>query len=410
LYREGRLGINDFLGNEDARQVILKWLKEWTIGTKPLLLLGPPGVGKTSFIYAICTELELDLIDLNASDMRNKDSLEEIIFPILSNASLTGKIFLLFLDEIDGIFGRVDSGAVSYLLDILKTPDIRIIMAANRNNQSTKELSKVSKIVNFHSISPRFMMMYLNKICSIHNISISTPDMISVVVSSQGDIRSLLNIFQAKIAGYSMTKSKYQQLDVDEAVNSFFLAEKKEEAHSLILNSNVFFSDPRFGSSSDERRKDILNAFFSSIVMSNLDNDLLSILLDALSRIDIIVGRMYSHRNWRMLRYISLIFVYSLFELTRNKYLRYHRYNIGFQQMGNIFSRGLILKNTLTNLSHIFHTSKSTFGSSYFPYLTYLLSMRNDRMEIIENSALIEVDRKAIIKEINLQDDHTQKE
>lgn len=406
----GRLGINDFIGNEDARRNILNWLREWTIGTKPLLLIGPPGVGKTSFIHTISAEFDLDLIDLNASDMRNKDSLSELIFPILRNASLSGKTFLLFLDEIDGIFGNVDSGAVPYLIEVLKNPDIRIVMAANRNNQSIRQLSKISKIIIFQNISPRLMMMYLNKICKIQNKSISHADKASIVVNSGGDIRCLLNIFQAKVAGYSMTSGKNRNLEIDEAVNGFFMADKKEDAHSLILNSDLFFSDPRFGSSSEERRRDIINTFFSSIVMSNLDNESLSIILDTLSRVDIIIGRMYSRRNWKMLRYISLLFVYSMFELTRNKYIQYHRYNIGFQQMGSIFSRSMMLKNTLTNLSHIFHTSKSTFSSIYFPYLTYLLSMRSDRLGIIENSDIIEEDRKAIIKETYLQGHHRLRE
>jgi replication factor C large subunit len=410
FYGLERIDINDFIGNEDARRNILKWLKEWTIGAKPLLLIGPPGIGKTSFIHAISSEFGLDLIDLNASDMRNKNSLDEVIFPLLSNASLSGKTFLLFLDEIDGIFGTVDSGAVSYLLEILKNPGIRIVMAANRNNQSIRELSKISKIVNFQNISPRLMMIYLNKICKIQNKSISDADKISIVINSGGDIRCLLNVFQAKVAGYSMITSKNRNFDIDEAVNRFFMADNKEAARSLILNSDLSFSDPRFGSSSEDRRRDILNAFFSSIVMSNLDNESLSILLDALSKIDVIIGKMYSRRNWKMLRYISLLFVYSIFELTRNKYLHYHRYNIGFQQMGSIFSRSMILKNTLTNLSHMFHTSKSTFGSIYFPYLAYLLSMRSDRLGIIENSAIFEADKKAIIKETYLQGHHRQRE
>ncbi|MGB7696439.1 MAG: AAA family ATPase, partial [Nitrososphaeraceae archaeon] len=101
--------LSDFIGNESSRKKVIEWLSKWSNGSKPLLLLGPPGVGKTSFVHALCREFDIDLIELNASDTRNKNMLAQILHPIFSNNSLTGKDFLLFLDEMDGISNREDS-------------------------------------------------------------------------------------------------------------------------------------------------------------------------------------------------------------------------------------------------------------------------------------------------------------
>ena len=42
---------------------------------KALLLYGPSGTGKTSSIYALANELDLELIEVNASDVRNTEGL-----------------------------------------------------------------------------------------------------------------------------------------------------------------------------------------------------------------------------------------------------------------------------------------------------------------------------------------------
>ena len=35
--------ISDMVGNEEARAAIMEWFVKWKKGTKPLLLVGPPG-------------------------------------------------------------------------------------------------------------------------------------------------------------------------------------------------------------------------------------------------------------------------------------------------------------------------------------------------------------------------------
>ena len=43
--------IFDMVGNEDARKQFVEWFGKWKKGTKPLLLIGPPGIGKTTMCF-----------------------------------------------------------------------------------------------------------------------------------------------------------------------------------------------------------------------------------------------------------------------------------------------------------------------------------------------------------------------
>ncbi|MDW0127396.1 MAG: AAA family ATPase [Nitrososphaeraceae archaeon] len=392
--------ISEFVGNENSRKKVVEWLVKWSDGSKPLLLVGPPGVGKTSFVHALSREFDIDLIELNASDTRNKNLLAQVIFPIFSNASLTGKNFLLFLDEIDGISNREDSGGLDFLLDLFKEPSIRVVMAANKSNEAIKKISKVSKTITFSPIPPRLSMLYLDRILRLQNSSMKLEDRIAVVRNCFGDIRSLLNAAQVMKAGYTTTKNPVLDIDIENMINHFFSSTTFAEALDVVQRADISYSDPRFGQSSEDRRKDILAAFFSSIVMSKIDIPTITLLLDRLSELDVILSRSLVMRNWKILRYFPLILTKSLFYESRNKYIRYNRYSIGFEHMG-IFSRAQGLKKTLRILAQYFHTSRSTFGSFYFEPLRQILTRTTEYENLIRSTITSEKEADVMVREIS---------
>jgi len=392
--------LSDFIGNENSRKKVVEWLSKWSNGSKPLLLVGPPGVGKTSFVHALCREFDIDLVELNASDTRNKNMLAQILYPIFSNASLTGKDFLLFLDEMDGISNREDSGGLDFLIDLFAEPSIRVIMAANKPTEAIKKISKVSKTINFSPIPPRLSMLYLDKVLRNRNSSMDANDRITVVRNSLGDIRSLLNSAQVMIAGYSTAKNPSTEIDVEDMINQFFTSSTFEEALAIINRADISYSDPRFGQSSEDRRKDILGAFFSSIVMSKIDISTISALLDRLSELDVILSRSLVMRNWKIMRYFSSILAKSLFHESRNRYIRYNRYSIGFENMG-IFSRAQGLRKTLRILAQYFHTTRSNIGAQYYEPLMQILA-RTDRYEdLIRNTITSEKEADVLVREVS---------
>src|SRR4026209_209524 len=138
-------------------------------------------------------------------------------------------------------------------------------------------------------------------------------------------------------------------------INQFFTSPTFDEALAILNKADISYTDPRFGQSSEDRRKDILGAFFSSIVMSKIDISTIAVLLDRLSELDVILSRSLILRNWKIMRYFSSILSKSLFHESRNKYIRYNRYSIGFENM-RIFSRAQGLKKTLRILAQYFHT------------------------------------------------------
>jgi replication factor C large subunit len=395
--------VEELIGNEEARLAIIKWLAEWVIGSKPLLLLGPPGVGKTTVVQALSFQFDYDLIEMNASDTRNREILLNRIIPAFKNTSLLEKKMLLFLDEVDGISGRQDIGGIEYLVSVLKAPTIPVIMAANSRDTKIRDLAKISKVIEFEPIHPRLLLLYINHILKKHNVTLSPEDKFSIVRSSNGDVRALLNNAQSISAGYDAYKEDSFDVDIKSAVNLFFSCLSAEEAKKILSRTDAVYIDPRFGISSDERRRDIVNALFSSILSSRIDISILAIMLDILSKIDVLVGRMGTNRQWSLLKYFDTLIAYGLFYISRNKAIKYSQYNMAWPLMGPILARGQSLKKLVGDLAQAAHTSKSTFSTLYLPYLIQvMINNEHDPRIFATNSNLDEKAGEVLAKEMSL--------
>jgi replication factor C large subunit len=395
--------VDELIGNEEARLAIIKWLAEWVIGSKPLLLLGPPGVGKTTVVQALSFQFDYDLIEMNASDTRNREILLNRILPAFKNTSLLEKKMLLFLDEVDGISGRQDIGGIEYLVSVLKAPTIPVIMAANSRDTKIRDLVKISKVIEFEPIHPRLLLLYINHILKKHNVTLSPEDKFSIVRSSNGDVRALLNNAQSISAGYDAYKEDSFDVDIKSAVNLFFSSISAEEAKKILSRTDAVYIDPRFGISSDERRRDIVNALFSSILSSRIDISILAIMLDILSKIDVLVGRMGTNRHWSLLKYFDTLIAYGLFYVSRNKAIKYSQYNMAWPLMGPILARGQSLKKLAGELAQAAHTSKSTFSTLYLPFLIQvMINNEHDPRIFATNSNLDEKAGEALAKEMSL--------
>ena len=400
LYRPVR--VEQMIGNEDVRLIVLKWISGWVVGSRPLLLIGPPGVGKTSLVHILAGQFDYDLIEMNASDTRSKEDLEHLIMPMLMNASIFGKRMLLFLDEIDGISGREDTGGIDSIVNMMKEPAIPVIMAANKHDTKLKELAKVSKVISFNPVPPRLLMLFLDRIIKKEKMNLSSEEKNSIVYNSRGDIRSLLNNAQSKSIGYEGVRPINFQIDIATAIEGFFSSDRAEIAREFLLNAHATYQNPRFGMSTEERRKDKLNALFSSVVSSRIDPDSLAAILDILSKADIIVGRVGENRQWSLLKYIDNIIAYGLFDTTHYKQIKYNQYSMSWPVMGPIFIRGRSMKNLLSEMAYETHTSKSVFGSLYFPYLIQIMiDNKIDPYEFAEHSNLDEKTGEALAKEMD---------
>jgi len=361
--------ISDMIGNEEPRAAILEWFAKWKKGTKPLLLVGPPGIGKTTIAYLVAKQFGYDMIGLNASDVRSKSRINEILTPILGNVSVLGTP-MIFVDEVDGIHGRGDYGGAAALVDILKEPTVPIILAANNDSlDKMKNIKKVVKTISFKKIPPRLLRVYLENILKKEGTKLSPGSLIKVIDKSRGDIRSMINLTQSFVTGFNpQTETSFESINVEDGVNAFFKANSIEEARSVLYSIQI-----------DPRQK--INAFYSSIITSELDNSTLAKYLEIISDADMLYGKIMKTQNWRLLRYLNDILV-KLFQ--NDDRIRYSQYNLSWPLLNRIRWDGAKIKSMSSVMAKKLHLSSSAFVTFCLPYVLFCIKNKTLELEIEE--------------------------
>jgi len=361
--------ISDMVGNEEPRAAIMEWFAKWKKGTKPLLLVGPPGIGKTTMAYLVAKQFGYDMIGLNASDVRSKSRINEILTPVLGNVSVLGTP-MIFVDEVDGIHGRGDYGGAAALVDILKEPTVPIVIAANDDSlEKMKNIKKVVTTISFKRIPPRLLRVYLENILKKENVKLSPGSLIKVIDKSRGDIRSMINLTQSLINGFNpQTETSFEKINVEDGVNAFFKANSIDEARSVLYSMQI---NPR----------DKINAFYSSIVTSDIDNPTLAKYLETISDADMIYGKIMKTQNWRLLRYLNDILI-KLYQ--NDDRIRYAKYNLSWPLLNRIRWDGVKIKSLSSVMAKKLHLSSSAFVSICLPYVLFCIKNKTLELELEE--------------------------
>ena len=384
------IAVRDMVGNEEPRAAVVTWLAKWKAGTKPLLLVGPPGVGKTTMAFLLAEQFGYDMIGLNASDVRSKSKISEILEPVLGNTAVTGKPVMIFIDEVDGIHGRSDYGGSAALVDIMKRTSVPIILAANDDtHDKMKPVTKAATTVRFRRVPPRLLRAYLEGV--LQSEDAGSPDgpskrigygmLIKVVNRSRGDIRSMMNLAQSYATGFNpQTETPDDVLAAERAVPAFFGAESAEEAAGVLRRMQ---SDPR----------EKIAAFYSSVVTSRgLDPAVMARLLRIISDADVLYGRIMRTQNWRLLRYLdgTLLSMYGAAAATAtvaagkskpsaasvsgggrgaDMAIKYTKYNLPWPLLTRIRFDGAKIRALAAAVRPALHVSASTFGPTFLPYM-----------------------------------------
>ncbi len=372
--------IDEVAANDEAKTKIKQWILNWLRAArqKPLLIHGPTGTGKTTVAYVLKSEFDLEVVEMNAGDLRNAQSVERVLAAAGSATSLSGKSKLLLIDDVDAL-QRADRGGASEIVSVLKDSRVPIILTAE--NIWDKKLAGIraeSQQLEFRRISKSSISKALRKIADKEEIIISDEIISSIAGNCNGDLRSAINDLQAGASGM-----RDREKDIFERIRAIFKSTTYKEAQ-------------------EAGRGDIEHDYLKLWVDENIPLEYemkedAAAAYDALSRSDIFDGRIMNRQYWGFLRYSGDLLTAGVSLAKKERYLKFTRYQFPnyLRQMSASSARRAMLRGIGHKIGSKTHLGwKDALG--YMHIIKHILAKNPGSMEFyqfedVEAAFLLEV-------------------
>ncbi len=315
---------SEVVGNRDSVNSIIAYLNKFRnpklrskLVKKAILLFGPPGIGKTSSVLAIANGLNFDVVTVNASDSRNKKSLQSVrnasIFGSLKenlNSKIVGQILLI--DEVDGLSGTADRGGLREIVDIINSTRVPLILTANDvTPQKFSTLKKYCELREFKPPSSEEILEILHRIVENESIAASDETLKKLIKMSQNDIRGSINSLQVVTSG----KQEITKEDLDVIAYRDTAVEIREFLRTLFVEANgeKAYQQTRVMSDVDYGKLLLLLSDLSIHFIQKHDYNQLALVYDLLAKADVSLTRAQRKMIWSQLAYF---YIYCTKELS----------------------------------------------------------------------------------------------
>jgi len=212
----------EILGNGDSVKKLSEWLRKWeqvfnqgnksgSFGgpqgpKKAALLSGPPGIGKTTTALLVAEESGRDIVELNASDVRSKKSMEQKLGDVTGSQVLnfskskmkrkSANRRVIIMDEVDGM-GAGDRSGMAELIKMIKLSKVPIICICNdRQSQKIRSLAAYCLDLRYRRPVKTVIARRAVEIGSMQNMRVELNAAEAISESCGNDIRQVLNCLQ----------------------------------------------------------------------------------------------------------------------------------------------------------------------------------------------------------------------
>lgn len=211
--------LSEIVGNEESIREVHEWAKQ--SNTKPLIIHGPAGVGKTTVAHCIGNMMDWSITEVNASDKRARSEVESVIGEQSKTRSLFGETRrLIIVDEADNFHGNFDRGGMKAIREILDTTEQPIILIANDLYELPRSVRNNYKTVEFNHLDASDIFQRLKQIAEDEGLSFDDQSLQQIAKQSNGDVRGAINDLQ-KYATENTVKTPDATTTRDQDIDPF---------------------------------------------------------------------------------------------------------------------------------------------------------------------------------------------
>lgn len=229
--------LSEVIGHKETIEDLYKWLSTWTPKEKPILMTGPPGIGKTTLAHLIAKRCRYEVIEVNASEDRSATAVKKL-FLSARTVTIDSKRIMIF-DEVDGMSSG-DRGGIAAIAAALPACTFPAVCIANEkgNPQKMRPLTAVCTVLKMaRPVKSTIAKAIYAKLVEPLKLPIKLKALEDLVEQSGNDIRSVINSLQfySNPAG---EKDTILRLDAFSAAGKLF-----NSSATLAARSELVFVD-----------------------------------------------------------------------------------------------------------------------------------------------------------------------
>jgi len=396
--------LTDIVGNESSIRILKRWAESWQSGSpryKAIVLRGEPGIGKTSAALALAADFGWDIVEMNASDNRNANSVRQVagmgaVSQTFSGngdfmSSTQGRRKLIILDEADNLFGREDYGGAKAIVETIRESGQPIILIVNDYYELSRKASALKSLadkVTFNRLDVRAIVAVLRRISQSEKVSVAPEILDKIADNAGGDLRAAINDLEMLVEGRLDTQiydagslgKRNQVKELDRALGGMFAARTARDARDSTLDLDM--------------TPDELEKWIEESIPSEFRNPTeLTNAFDAISRADVYLGRTRITQHYALWAYAKEMMTSGV-ALTHRDAPRLQAGEYRFPSHFIVMSRARGLRASRESiagkLADHFHTSKRRASDAMLPYMCVLA--RNDRQLLVNLVTEVELD------------------
>ena len=387
--------LSEIAGNSSAIRQLRSWADSWMKGKpkkKGAILVGPPGIGKTSAALALASDYEWDIVELNASDQRNAEVIDRVVGhgsradTFSSDGSFrpvaSGKLKLIVFDEADNLFGREDQGGAGAIVRSLRDAEQPIVLIVNDYYELTRRAAGIKQLamtIRFSAPSIDDIVSVLERIAKKENLSISHEILFKIAKNAGKDIRAAVNDLQSlSFLGENELEDATDSLgwrdvppEMFDALNDIFCSDDPRKARMSLVSLDE----------TPDRAMLWVDDNLPRVIRDPVDR---FHAIDFLARADVFLGRVSRRQYFGLWSYATDLMSIGVSIAAGDKCTVYSD-SIRFPEYLMALSRSKARKKSIETLvnkaSRGFHTSPSIARESVIPYLR-ALSMVDTKLAI----------------------------
>ncbi len=386
--------LDNVVGNREAKLELKRWAQKWVDGKpkkRAVILVGKPGVGKTSSAIALSNQMGWESLEMNASDQRNQEAIKAFVgrSAVDDTFSSSGNFIpykegsrkLLILDEADNIFGKEDYGGIREISKTISKTEQPIVLVVNDYydlKRRSNTLGRMCKKIDFDSVKKGEIISLLKKICINEGINYELRALRAIAERSKGDVRSAVRDLESIAAGRDrITRGALDALGSRNREAEIFPSLKTVLQGIDPLESKEVMKD--LGEQPDH----LLLWIDENLPREYKNDNDLAKAYDRLSKADIYLGRVFSKQYYRFWTYSTELMSAGVSVAKRRRHTAWTRYAFPtwLRKMSDTKGRRGMKRKIGRKIAKKNHTTTDRVNTEIFPYFKHLFKKNKEFRE-----------------------------